>query len=133
MQHVEHIVWRDKPLAFIVRAQLNPEHTTFLTPSEFEQQVGLVVYPAGGEIRRHAHRPVERRLSGTSEVIVVRRGHCEIDIYNDQRDLVAKRELHCGDVVIVVAGGHGYRMLDDTVLLEVKQGPYTGIDEKELF
>jgi hypothetical protein len=133
MHHVEHIVWHDKPLAFIIRAQLNPEHTTFLTPLEFEQQVGLVVYPAGGEIRRHVHRPVERRLSGTSEVIVVRRGRCEIDIYNAQRDLVAKRELHCGDVVIIVAGGHGYRMLEDTVLLEVKQGPYTGIDEKELF
>src|SRR5262245_22143192 len=133
MLHVEHIVWHDKPLAFIVRAQLNPEHTTFLTPSEFEQQVGMVVYAAGGEIRRHVHRPIERRLSRTSEVILVRRGRCEIDIYNDQRELVAKRELGCGDVVIVVAGGHGYRMLEDTVLLEVKQGPYTGIDEKELF
>ena len=47
--------------------------------------------------------------------------------------LVATRELKTGDVMLMVGGGHGFRMLEDTVLLEVKQGPYTGITEKRLF
>lgn len=133
MEYVEHIVSDGKPLAYIIRAELSPRTTTFLTPAEFKQQVGFVVYPAGGEIQRHVHRPLERNLVGTSEVIIVRRGRCEIDIYNDERSLVASRELREGDVMLMVGGGHGFHMLEDTVLLEVKQGPYTGIDEKEHF
>jgi uncharacterized protein with PhoU and TrkA domain len=130
---IEHITWKGKPLAYIIRREINPEKTTFLTPSEFKQQVGFVVYPAGGEIQRHVHRSLERHLVGTSEVLIVRRGRCEIDIYNDGRKLVATRELHEGDIMLMVGGGHGFRMLEDTVLLEVKQGPYTGVDEKERF
>ena len=66
-------------------------------------------------------------------MIIVRRGRCEIDVYNDERQLVASREIRAGDIMLMVGGGHGFRMLEDTVLLEVKQGPYTGIDEKERF
>jgi len=132
-EHIEHIAWNGKPLAYIIRAEMNPQKTTFLTPPEFKQQVGFVVYPAGGEIQRHVHRPLERHLVGTSEVLIVRRGRCEIDIYNDERELVATRELGQGDIMLMVGGGHGFRMLEDTVFLEVKQGPYTGLDEKERF
>jgi quercetin dioxygenase-like cupin family protein len=133
MQHIEHIACNGTPLAYIIRAEIDPRETTFVTPGDFKQQVGFIVYPAGAEIPRHVHRPVERRLNGTSEVLIVRRGHCEVDIYNNARDLVAVRKLSAGDILILVAGGHGFRMLEDTVLLEVKQGPYTGLEEKNCF
>ncbi len=133
MDLIEHITWNDQPLAYIIRAELQPDQTTFLTPQSFKQQVGYVVYPAGSEIARHVHRPLERHLIGTSEVLIIRKGRCEIDIYNDDRELVATRELNVGDVMLMVGGGHGFRILEDTVLLEVKQGPYTGLDEKERF
>ena len=70
---------------------------------------------------------------GTSEVLILLRGRCEMDVYNDQRELVATRELRQGDLMLMVGGGHGFRMQEDTVFLEVKQGPYTGLDEKERF
>jgi len=130
---VEKIMCGDVPLAYIIRGDLMPSRTTFVTPPQFKQQVGFVVYPAGGEIQRHVHRPLSRHLIGTSEVLIVRRGRCEIDIYNDDRELVATRELREGDVMLMVGGGHGFHMLEDTVFLEVKQGPYTGQDEKERF
>jgi uncharacterized protein with PhoU and TrkA domain len=133
-QQVEHITsCGGKSLAYIIRAEIDPKKTTFLTPSELKQQVGFVVYPAGGEVRRHVHRALERHLIGTSEVIIVRKGRCEIDVYDDERQLVASREIRPGDIMLMTGGGHGFRMLEDTVLLEVKQGPYTGIDEKEHF
>ena len=132
-EQIEHIVSNGQPLAYIIRAELMPEQTTFLTETSFKQQVGFVVYPRGGQVARHVHRPLERHLVGTSEVLVVRKGRCEIDIYSEQRELVATRELREGDLMIMIAGGHGFRMLEDTVLLEVKQGPYTGLDEKERF
>lgn len=131
--YIEHICWQDQPLTYIIRGGLIPEKTTFLTPPEFKQQVGFVVYPKGGEIIRHVHRDLQRHLVGTSEVLIIRQGRCEIDIFNDDRELVATRELCAGDIMLMVGGGHGFRMLEDTVFLEVKQGPYTGLDEKEHF
>jgi hypothetical protein len=133
MDLVEAIAWQGQPLCYIVRRQLNPDQTTFLTPADLNLQVGYVVHPAGHEIQRHVHRQIERTVFGTCEVLVVRKGRCFIDVYSKERELVAMRELGEGDVMIMVAGGHGFRMLEDTVLLEVKQGPYPGIDEKERF
>jgi hypothetical protein len=130
---VEDISWNGKTIAYIIHAEMNPEKTTFLTPPEFNLQVGFVVYPAVGEITRHVHRPLERHIVGTSEVLVVKKGLCQIDIYNDDRELVATRELRAGDTMLMVGGGHGFRMLEDTVFLEIKQGPYSGLDEKVRF
>ncbi len=127
------IEWGGRPLASIIRHDQAPGRTEFLTPPDLNQQVGFIVYPKGGVVKRHLHRPVERRLVGNSEVLLVRSGHCELEIYNGQHELVATRELHAGDLVLLMGGGHGFRMLEDTVLLEVKLGPYAGPEEKELF
>jgi len=120
-------------LALLLSGRDDPGETTFPTPPELSLQVGFVVYPAGGEIQRHDHRPLERRIVGTPEVLLVRSGRCEVDLYDEERRHVATRELRAGDVILIAAGGHGFRMLEDTVLLEVKQGPYVGLDEKERF
>jgi hypothetical protein len=121
-------------LAYIARSAVLPAETTFMTPSECNMQVGHVVYPAGGEIPRHAHLPVERHLVGSTEVLVVQQGRCEVDVYSEDRRLIATRQLGLGDILISVGGGHGFRVLEDLVLLEVKQGPYPGkAVEKEGF
>jgi hypothetical protein len=133
MDFCEQIAWMGRPLAYIIRRELTPVATTFLTPSDFTQQLGFVVYPAGGEIKPHLHRSIERTVRGTSEVLVVKKGRCEVDIYNNAKEAVATRELREGDILLLVDGGHGFHMLEDTVFVEIKQGPYTGLDEKERF
>jgi len=133
MDLVEEIVWMGHPLSYIIRRELVPAATTFLTPPEFTHQLGFVVYPAGGEVKPHLHRPLERNIKGTSEVLLVKKGRCEVDIYNDAKQTVATRELREGDILLLVDGGHGFRMLEDTVFVEIKQGPYTGLDEQERF
>jgi hypothetical protein len=130
---IETIAAGGRTLVYIVRAELCPETTTFVTPDSETLQLGFVVYPAGGEVARHVHRPLVRELTGTAEALVVREGRCELDVYDDDRRLVATRELRQGDVVLIVGGGHGIRLLEPTILLEVKQGPYNGLDEKERF
>lgn len=133
MSLIEIIADGETPLTYIIRADQRPNETTFLTPPEFKQQVGFVVYPEGGEVPRHVHRPLQRQLVGTSEVLILQQGRCLMDVYNDDKQLIATRELTEGDLMLMVGGGHGFRMLEDTVFLEVKQGPYIGLDEKERF
>jgi hypothetical protein len=123
----------DAILCYIIRSGSLSATTEFITPPDATLQIGHIVHPRGHEIARHAHRPQERLISGTAEVLLVQRGRCEMDVYDDVRCLVATRELRVGDVVVLLRCGHGFRMLEDTVLLEVKQGPYPGPSEKEQF
>ena len=65
---------------------------------------------------------------------MIQQGRCEVDVYSEDRRLVATCELRLGDILIAVGGGHGFRVLEDLVLLEIKQGPYPGHEaEKERF
>lgn len=128
---MELITSGNKTLAYILRGSVTPEKTSFPTPPELELQVGFVVYPAGGTVRPHRHTSIARTIHNTCEVVLVKKGKCDIDLYADDRQLVATRELVMGDLIILVSGGHGFRMTEDTVLLEIKQGPYYGTSEKE--
>ena len=122
-----------KVLAVITRADYDPDKTSFVTPEGFTQQLGFIVYHAGQQVVPHLHLPVERHLIGTSEVIFVRTGRTVLSIYDDDKLCVYKSSMTQGDVVVLVAGGHGFEMLEDTVLMEIKQGPYTPLPEKERF
>jgi hypothetical protein len=133
MENTEKVFSGEKLLAYIIRSELNPDKTTFVTPPEINLQLGFVVYPAGGQVIRHMHKPIKRNIEGTTELLVIKRGRCVMDIYDDHMTLVESKELKQGDIVLMIAGGHGFRMMEDTILLEIKQGPYTGIDEKERF
>lgn len=129
----QQVDYKCRTLAYIVPKAPLPNKTTFITSDEVGQQVGYIVYPAGGEVPRHFHNPVKRELTGTTEVLLILKGKCYVDFYDDDKTLIASRELKEGDLIIIVAGGHGFRMEEDTVMLEVKQGPYSGVAEKERF
>ena len=129
----ECIEYQGQLIAHIIRADMRPEKTEFITPGNVKQQVGFIVYPAGGEIARHVHKPMERNLTGMSEVLLVREGELEVDFYTDEKELICTRHLEQGDLLLLVSGGHGFRCNEDTVLLEIKQGPYIGPEEKERF
>jgi mannose-6-phosphate isomerase-like protein (cupin superfamily) len=133
MDELEIINANGQVLCYVIPKSTRPEKTTFITPADGKQQVGFIVYPKGGVIARHIHKPLERHIIGMAEVIVVRSGHCQIDVYDEALSLVATRDLYQGDVVLMVGGGHGFQIKEDTVLLEIKQGPYLGVDDKEIF
>ena len=119
--------------SIIIRREYQPAETTFVTTPDLAQQVGFVVYPTGGVIKRHLHKNIDRQNISSSEALFVRQGKLEIDIYDQNKRLLATRELQSGDFVLMVSGGHGFRILEATVLLEVKLGPYAGPSDKELF
>lgn len=130
---IETVAHEGRVIGLVVRSGASPASTKFLTSPEDNLQLGYVVYPAGGEIQRHVHLPLERNLVGTSEVVIVKQGRCEVDFYSDDKELLETLEMREGDVMLLLRGGHGFRMSEDTVLFEVKQGPYTGLAEKERF
>jgi hypothetical protein len=129
----ERVVVRDGEtlVAMIFRREYRPERTEFVEGDELPFQVGYVVYPAGGVVAAHRHVPVERRLETTTEALFVKTGRALADFYGSDGGLLETHEIREGDFVLLLESGHGFRMQEDTVLIEIKQGPYFGADEKE--
>ena len=130
---IEMVTWEGKTLCYVIRAEATFDQTRFVTPEDTNFQMGFVVYPEGDKIDSHVHNTIERNLTTTSELLLMRKGRCEMDVFSDDRQLVKTIELKTGDAILILAGGHGFRLLEDTVFMEIKQGPYTGLDEKERF
>jgi hypothetical protein len=105
----------------------------FFTPDDATLQVGAFDLPAGHEIHPHIHLPVERRVTSTSEVLVIQSGRLQVDFYSEQKEFFCSRVLAAGDVIVFFGGGHGFRVLEPVRMLEVKQGPYVQDRDKARF
>ncbi len=129
---IHSIFFHNTLICMIVRDHTNSK-SNFITPDDQNVQVGFIVYPKGSEINKHIHKKLNRQIEGTFEVLLIKRGKCIVDVYNDNKEYIESQDLGTGDILIMFNGGHGFKMLEDTEILEVKQGPYYGMDEKELF
>ena len=129
---IDRILQDNIELAVIIRASYVHEGITFLTPDHYSQQLGYMNRRAGYRIPAHVHNAVPRAVTFTREVLFIKSGKLRVDFYDDNRKYVESRILHAGDVILLAAGGHGFEMLEDTEMIEVKQGPYTGDEDKTL-
>jgi hypothetical protein len=133
MEHIEHITWNNQHIATIIRRDFMPTETIFISPDSYYQQAGFVVYPKGGVVARHAHLPLQRHLVGTPETLIIRKGKVNVDLYALDKSYLGIWTLEEGDMILLVSGGHSFNCQEDTIFLEIKQGPYTGLVEKERF
>lgn len=133
MEPVEYIEDQGKPIALIVRREYEKPGVNFFSPYEFSQQLGLLLHPVGHEIKPHVHNLIARDVRVTQEVLHVIEGKLEITLYNDRQEFLTSRILNPGDTILLAYGGHGIRVLEACKVLEVKQGPYAGRDDKEFF
>lgn len=130
---LERIDCKGQLLALILRAEYRAEGIQFFTPSEFSQQLGYMHRPEGYVIPPHVHNPVAREVHFTKEVLFIKSGKVRVDFYDDNQTYLESRVLHRGDVILLAFGGHGFEMLLDSEMIEVKQGPYAGDADKTPF
>lgn len=130
---IETIAHKGRTLALILRASFQEPGIRFFTTDDYTQQLGYMNRPQGYIIQPHVHRPVERTVSYTKEVLFIKRGRVRVDFYDDDRAYLESRVLERGDVVLLAFGGHGFEMLQDSEIIEVKQGPYAGEADKRRF
>ena len=128
---VETVRHEDRTLAIIIRSTHSGEGIQFFTPPEYSQQLGYMKRPAGYRIQPHVHLQVERTSTLTQEVLFVKKGRVRVNFYDKVDTKIAEREIATGDVILLSEGGHGFEMLEETELIEVKQGPY--LEDKRRF
>jgi len=130
---IEWVKEGQRVAAVIISGEYLPDKTEFVTPDDYKQQLGFIVYEKGKTITPHLHRPVKRSITGTSETLIIKRGKVKVKLYTNEMKLFTTRVLNKGDVILLVEGGHSFEMLEDAVMLEIKQGPYMGENDKTLF
>ena len=133
MGYVEEIKKKDKLLAMIIRNDYICEGVDFITPSEYSQQVAYMHHPKGKAIDAHVHNLVHRNVVMTQEVLFIKKGILRVDFYDEYEDYLESKELCAGDIILLISGGHGFQILEEVEMIEVKQGPYAGENDKKRF
>jgi len=120
-------------LAIIVRSEYQERGTHFFTEDQLSQQLAFMRHPAGRLIQPHVHNPVPREVKFTQEALFIRNGRLRVDFYNADQRYLESRILGPGDVILLIQGGHGFQVLEEVEMIEVKQGPYVGERDKTRF
>lgn len=132
-EDVEKIEYNSQLLAIIVYASFRKAGISFFTPGELSQQLAYMRHPPGKKIEAHLHNPVPRTVQFTHEALFVKSGKLRVDFYSEDKTYLESRILGGGDVIMLVSGGHGFDILEETEMLEVKQGPYAEDRDKTRF
>lgn len=124
---------RNNLLAIIIDGKYHAPGISFFTPDDLSQQVAYMNHPKGHEILPHVHNKVTREVHYTQEVLIIKTGKLRVDFYTNEKEYIESRVLSSGDIIVLVSGGHGFTVLENVEMYEIKQGPYTGEGDKTRF
>jgi hypothetical protein len=121
---IEQVIDKKKLLSIIIRADYKSKGIEFFTPDDFSQQLGYMNRKKNHIISPHTHNIVQRDVQFTQEVLIIKSGKVRVDYYDEKKKYLESRILNKGDIVLLAYGGHGFQMIEDSEIIEVKQGPY---------
>jgi mannose-6-phosphate isomerase-like protein (cupin superfamily) len=130
---IDTITHQGQLLALILSHRFQEPGIHFFTPDDLSQQLAYMRHPVGKVIPPHVHNPVAREVSFTQEVLFIKRGRLRVDFYDPAQQYLESRILAAGDVILLATGGHGFEVLEEIEMVEVKQGPYAGEADKTRF
>jgi len=134
MKNIEQIIDnKGQIMAIIISHNFNEKGIHFFTPNEFSQQLAYMNHPSGKIIEPHYHNAVQRNVVFTQEVLIIKKGKLKVDFYDEDLNHKDSRILEAGDIILLSAGGHGFEVIEDVEMIEVKQGPYQGEADKTRF
>jgi hypothetical protein len=130
---IQKIFFKDVLLSIIIRAGFEKDGIEFFTPDNFSQQLAYMKRPKDYIIPPHVHNIVNREILSTQEVLIIRKGKLRVDFYDDDKNYLESSIVGAGDVILLAFGGHGFEMMEESEIIEIKQGPYVGELDKVRF
>jgi len=130
---VESIEHDEVLMAIVIYSNYRNEGIEFFSPENFSQQLGYMSRSKGYCIQPHMHIEVKREETLTNEVLFIKKGKVKVNLFDNNKNFIESRILSKGDVILLAAGGHGFEMLEDSEIIEVKQGPYISDSDKVRF
>ncbi len=117
----------------IIRKEYSANGTKFFTEKNSPQQIGFMQHEKGHRVAAHVHNIIQREISVTQETLIIRKGKIRLDLYTQDKKYIESAIAGEGDIIFLISGGHGLYCLEDVEIIEIKQGPYLGIDDKVRF
>ena len=130
---VEQVKHKNEILALIIRNSFKKEGIEFFTPNDYSLQVGYMNRPKEYSIKPHIHYLIPRTVNALQEVLFIKKGKLRVDFYDNKKNYLFSEILFTGDFIVLISAGHGFFMLEDSEIIEVKQGPYMEDKDKEKF
>jgi hypothetical protein len=131
---IEKIYHKKKLFALIIRAKFRKKNgINFFTQDENNQQIGYMKHGKGHIIKPHRHKRRNTNIFYTTEVIILFKGLLRVDFYDDKQKYLFSKNIKEKDVIMLVHGGHGFKVLKKTEMIEIKQGPYSFVKDKIKF
>jgi hypothetical protein len=118
-----------KIIAIVARRDFRKDGVNFVSKRDFPLQLGISSYKQGATIKAHFHIEKEITINKIQEVVHIKSGRTVVNLYDLNGKKFKSVELSDGDTILFVDGGHGFEMLENTKIIEVKQGPYFGRDK----
>ena len=128
-----NIIHQGEMFAMILPGSFKRSGVSFFTPPEFSQQLAYISHRSGHVIEPHVHNPVHLEVTYTNEVLFVRKGRIRVDFYDEEKVYLESYVLDAGDIILLIKGGHGFEVLEEIEMIEVKQGPFAGDRDKTRF
>lgn len=130
---VQEIIVDGVCCAVLLPRSYSAKGISFVTPASNAQQLGYMNHPKGHMILPHRHNYVRREITEMQETLFIRKGKVRVDFYDSSNQCVKSHLLLEGDVILLSSGGHGFEIIENAEIIEVKQGPYSGESDKTRF
>ena len=131
---IEKIYNKKKLYALIVRSEFRKKNgINFFTPEDSNQQFGYMKHDKGHIIKPHKHKKRATKIFYTTEVIIIFKGSLRVDFYNQKQKYLFSKIIKEKDIIMLIHGGHGFKVLKKVEMIEVKQGPYSVEKDKIKF
>ena len=130
---MKEIIFYKSLFAIIISNSFKKEGITFFTKDESSQQLAFMKHPKGKIIEPHFHNPAKRIIYDTQEVLYIKKGTLKVDFYDDEKNILGSEYLNQGDLIMLIKGGHGFSVIENLEMIEIKQGPYLGDNDKVRF
>ena len=105
----------------------------FLTNKSLPFQIGIMSHPSNHNIAAHEHKIIKKINRSMTEFIYIISGKLKVDFYNKNKKQYKSAILSSKDMILLIKGGHGFKTLNNTQMIEVKQGPFKDNKEKIKF
>jgi len=132
---IEQVIHKKNVYAIIVRKnnQFKKKGVNFITKNKELFQLGFISHKEKHEIKKHYHIKKTRKISYFSEVLIIKKGLLKVMFYDENSKSIKKdKTLKKDDIILLLKGGHGFKVLKDVEIIEVKQGPYQKNTDKIL-
>ena len=127
MKQIFSRVEPNKLLHIVLSTSKNQGRTQLVDSDQF-LQIATLELKGGEDFSAHKHLwkdlPSNKSIAQESWVII--KGSVEVTFYDLDNSQLEKHTLNAGDLSVTLYGGHSYRVLEDTIAIEFKSGPYLG-------